>query len=179
VHAYIAASQAGDCVSSCCQEGAPPSQDDSSGHVAAGRAEIARVLREPPHGGIRAPQLPRRPPKAHRAHWVHAALRWAAASDGGVAAAASKRQGTVQLQRESEKLVAVSAQLSTRVQEKGAECEQLRRENAKLVAQLQDGMARLHLLEQRSGDWESGGTSMEADQRLAAAHEAATGASPS
>jgi DNA repair exonuclease SbcCD ATPase subunit len=109
------------------REGAPVASDICASHAMAGRVEIADALAA---GVPRKPSITVRPVEHQRHYWAHAAL-----------ASLRKVPGSaegVRLRRESERLVSISGQLSSRLREKGAECDRLVQENEKLQRQLVD-----------------------------------------
>ena len=109
------------------REGALVRNDVCAAHAMAGRVGIADALAA---GVMSSPSITVRPVELHRNYWAHAAL-----------AALRRVPGSaegVMLRRESERLVTISAQLSSRLREKGAECDRLVQENEKLQKQLVD-----------------------------------------
>lgn len=109
------------------REGAHVGGEMCASHAMAGRVEIADALAA---GVAPNPSITVRPVEHQRNYWAHAAL-----------AALRKVPGSaegVMLRRESERLVTISGQLSSRLREKGAECDRLVHENEKLQKQLVD-----------------------------------------
>ena len=109
------------------REGASVTSSLCASHATAGRVEIADMLAA---GVDPDPSITVRPVEQHRSYWAHAALAALRQVPGSAE--------SVMLRRESERLVTISGQLSSRLREKGAECDRLVRENEKLQKQLVD-----------------------------------------
>ena len=107
------------------REGASVARSLCASHAMAGRVEVADMLAA---GVVPNPSIAVRPVDQHRSYWAHAALAALRQVPGSAE--------SVMLRRESERLVTISGQLSSRLREKGAECDRLVRENEKLQKQL-------------------------------------------